>query len=177
MIEIECPACNQVFTAEDEQLGGMVTCPHCAGEIDMTDEVIDEASPPDTGGTIPPKRRVISQPRQAPATSGPPHTQVISNPPSNRPPIQTSQSAPLQQPVQAPIQTAPSPVPRPQKRGPMPVVITDVRLTMKSMCVLAIKWTIACIPAMIILWVIVGLVTILFGGILAGIFSSFLQGK
>ena len=76
------------------------------------------------------------------------------------------------------MQPAPAAAPMggiPKPRGPMPVVVTDVRLTMGQMCVLAIKWTIACIPAMIILWIILGLVAMLFSGIIAGIIGASMQ--
>ena len=43
------------------------------------------------------------------------------------------------------------------------VVVTDVRIPFFSMVVLMVKWAIAAIPAVIILFVIAGLMSMLFG--------------
>ncbi len=47
------------------------------------------------------------------------------------------------------------------------VVITDVKIPFMSMVTLMVKWVLASIPAFIILAILGGVVTAIFGGILA----------
>ncbi|MCL1919767.1 MAG: hypothetical protein FWG50_01615 [Kiritimatiellaeota bacterium] len=51
------------------------------------------------------------------------------------------------------------------------VVITDIKIPFWSMVVLIIKWTIAAIPAAIILFLIGLVLTVLFGATLGGCFA------
>jgi len=54
------------------------------------------------------------------------------------------------------------------------VIITDVRIPFLSMVILMIKWVLASIPAFIILCILGGIATAIFGGIIAGLgFWSF----
>jgi hypothetical protein len=74
----------------------------------------------------------------------------------------------IQQPAhyQQPHQPRP-PIPAPQ--GPSQVVVTDVNIPMGSMVMLALKWMIACIPAMIVMWIFMGVLAAVFGGLIAGL--------
>lgn len=45
------------------------------------------------------------------------------------------------------------------------VVVVDVKIPFTSMVVLMVKWVIAAIPAVMILFVIAGLLSALFGGV------------
>lgn len=49
------------------------------------------------------------------------------------------------------------------------VVVTDVQMPFGSMVTFMVKWTIASIPAMIILVVIGAIVTVVLGGVFGGI--------
>ena len=49
------------------------------------------------------------------------------------------------------------------------VVVTDVRIPFMSMVTLMVKWTLASIPAFIILFVIAAIIAGLFGGLFAGL--------
>ena len=49
------------------------------------------------------------------------------------------------------------------------VVVTDIQMPFGSMVVFMVKWVIASIPALIILYVLFAIVSVIFGGILAGI--------
>lgn len=44
------------------------------------------------------------------------------------------------------------------------VIVTDIRMPFLSMVVFMVKWVIASIPAMIILWILGALFALLFGG-------------
>lgn len=48
------------------------------------------------------------------------------------------------------------------------VVVTDIRMPFLSMVVFMIKWAVASIPAIIILSLLFGLVSIFFGGMMNG---------
>jgi hypothetical protein len=52
-----------------------------------------------------------------------------------------------------------------------PVVVVDIQMPFGSMVVFIVKWTIAAIPAMIILAILIGIVTAVLGGIFGGIFG------
>ena len=45
------------------------------------------------------------------------------------------------------------------------VVVVDVRIPFTSMVALMVKWAIAAVPAVLILFVLVGMLSMLFGGI------------
>ncbi|MFO7610570.1 MAG: hypothetical protein R6X35_15515 [Candidatus Krumholzibacteriia bacterium] len=49
------------------------------------------------------------------------------------------------------------------------VIVQDVRMSFGSMVVFMIKWTIASIPAMLILGLIGGMIAVIFGGFFAGL--------
>lgn len=48
------------------------------------------------------------------------------------------------------------------------VVVTDIKMPFLSMVVFMIKWAIASIPAIIILTLLFGLFTMIFGGMMGG---------
>ena len=48
------------------------------------------------------------------------------------------------------------------------VVVTDIKMSFLSMVIFMIKWALASIPALIILSLLFGLVTLLFGGFIGG---------
>jgi len=50
------------------------------------------------------------------------------------------------------------------------IVVTDIKMPFLSMVVFMIKWAIASIPAILILSFLFGLVTLLFGGFVGGVF-------
>jgi ABC-type Na+ efflux pump permease subunit len=54
----------------------------------------------------------------------------------------------------------------------MQVVVSDVEMPFLSMVVFIIKWTIAAIPAMIVLFILSALVAVLFGGIFHAMFGG-----
>ena len=49
------------------------------------------------------------------------------------------------------------------------VVVKDVQMTFGSMVIFMIKWSIAAIPAMLILGFIGGIIGLIFGGMFAGL--------
>ena len=53
--------------------------------------------------------------------------------------------------------------------GMQEVVVTDIQMSFFSMIIFMVKWVIASIPALIILFVIFSIVTAVFGGVLGGI--------
>src|SRR4029079_14396354 len=57
-----------------------------------------------------------------------------------------------------------------------PVTVVDIRMPFGSMVVFMIKWALASIPALIIVWILIGIViflaSLLFGGLFGG-FSPF----
>jgi hypothetical protein len=57
------------------------------------------------------------------------------------------------------------------------VVITDVDMTIGAMCRFMVKWVIASIPAVIILWLMMFvallIISVVFGGLLHGLMGSF----
>ena len=52
------------------------------------------------------------------------------------------------------------------------VTVVDIQMPFGSMVVFILKWTLAAIPAMIILGIIAAIFITIFGGILGGIFTS-----
>ena len=54
-------------------------------------------------------------------------------------------------------------------QGPQRVVVQDVDMPFGSMVVFIIKWTLASIPALIILCIVGALLSAVFGGLLAGL--------
>lgn len=48
------------------------------------------------------------------------------------------------------------------------VVVTDIRMSFTSMVIFMIKWVLASIPALIILSLLFGILTMLFGGFMGG---------
>lgn len=52
------------------------------------------------------------------------------------------------------------------------VVVTDIRMPFWSMVVFMVKWSIAAIPAIIILVVLVAIIAGLFGGMFGGLFGA-----
>ena len=53
------------------------------------------------------------------------------------------------------------------------VTLVDIDIPFGRMVAIIIKWSLASIPAMIILWILFMLVAVLFGGLLGGIGSLF----
>ena len=56
---------------------------------------------------------------------------------------------------------------------PHKMIVTDVQITFGRMVVLILKWSLASIPAMIILWIIMFAIMAAFSGVIAAIFSGF----
>lgn len=52
--------------------------------------------------------------------------------------------------------------------NPREIIVTDIRMPFTSMVVFMIKWVIASIPAFIILSLLFGLFSLLFGGLIGG---------
>lgn len=50
--------------------------------------------------------------------------------------------------------------------NPREIIVTDIRMPFTSMVVFMIKWVIASIPALIILSLLFGLFSLLFGGLI-----------
>jgi hypothetical protein len=48
------------------------------------------------------------------------------------------------------------------------VIVQDIRMPFVSMVIFMVKWVIASIPALIILWLIAALLMMLFGGLMGG---------
>jgi hypothetical protein len=55
---------------------------------------------------------------------------------------------------------------------PHEVVVTDIQMSFLSMVVFMVKWVIASIPALIILFVIFSAIGVIFGGVITGLFGS-----
>ena len=58
----------------------------------------------------------------------------------------------------------------------MQVVVTDIDMPFMSMVVFIVKWTIAAIPAMIILFVLGTIAAVLLGGIFHSMFGGLFGG-
>ncbi len=56
---------------------------------------------------------------------------------------------------------------------PKRVTIRDINMSFGSMVIFMIKWSIAAIPAMIVLGIIFALVTAVLGGVIGGLMSNF----
>jgi hypothetical protein len=56
----------------------------------------------------------------------------------------------------------------------MQVIVSDIEMPFLSMVVFIIKWTIAAIPAMIVLFIIAALAAVFFGGIFHAMFGGLL---
>ena len=56
--------------------------------------------------------------------------------------------------------------------GSTEVTVVDVQMPFGSMVVFILKWTLAAIPAMIILGIIAAIFVAIFGGILGGVLGS-----
>jgi len=54
----------------------------------------------------------------------------------------------------------------------MQVVVTDIDMSFMSMVVFIVKWTIAAIPAMIILFILGGIAAVVLGGIFHSMFGG-----
>jgi len=52
---------------------------------------------------------------------------------------------------------------------PQRVTVTDVDMPFGSMVVFIFKWTLASIPALILLFIVVGVCAAIFGGMIAGL--------
>ena len=61
------------------------------------------------------------------------------------------------------------PVPRTESEAPVSVIVRDVEMSFGSMVVFMIKWTLAAIPAMIILVVVGAVLAGVLGGLIAGL--------
>ena len=75
-----------------------------------------------------------------------------------------SSQPPAHIPYSAPLDTRPR------------VVVTDIDMPFGSMVVFIIKWTLASIPAIIILWLILVLFVVVFGLIFGGMFHGMGHG-
>lgn len=52
------------------------------------------------------------------------------------------------------------------------VIVTDIRMPFLSMVVFMVKWVVASIPAIIILWIIGAILALLFGGMMHSFTAS-----
>lgn len=160
MIEVECPTCDQKFAIDDSQLGTTVACPHCQQPVDMSGDLEDELAAPAPVVHGPRRKKIIIQKSggtsQAPSQVQAPPQAVT---PGGHP------SGVSRQPV-AP-QPGAAAGPPSQQRGPMRVVVTDIKMPLGSMVVFMLKLMVASIPVVIIVWIVIGLLGLLFGGIIA----------
>jgi hypothetical protein len=58
---------------------------------------------------------------------------------------------------------------RTEPEAPVSVIVRDVEMSFGSMVVFIIKWTLASIPALIILFVVGMMLAAIFGGLFAGL--------
>ena len=58
----------------------------------------------------------------------------------------------------------------------MQVVVTDIDMPFMSMVIFIVKWTIAAIPAMIILFILGGIAAVVLGGIFHSMFGGLFGG-
>ncbi len=69
------------------------------------------------------------------------------------------------------VSYSPAPLPR------QTVVVTDIDMTIGAMCRFMVKWVIAAIPAAIIVWLMLAVltiaVTLIFGGLFHGLMRGF----
>ncbi|MFT5123251.1 MAG: hypothetical protein ACI9QL_000333 [Candidatus Omnitrophota bacterium] len=176
MIEVECPACEQLFAIEDSQLGTTVGCPHCQQPVDMSGALEDEVDDIPVVG-LPKKRIVIQKGGGTFQAPGPVNVQmqpVQQMPPVQHAPVGAHPSGVVRQPM-PPQPGGPAPYP-PQQRAPMKVVVTDIKMPLGSMVVFMLKLMVASIPAMLIMWLVVGLLSLLFGGIITAIVAAATAG-
>ena len=159
MIEVECPTCDRKFAIDDSQLGTTVACPHCQQPVDMSGDLEDELATPTPVVHGPQKKKIIIQKSggtfQAPSRVQAPPQQVT---PGGHP------SGVTRQPAPQPGASAGHP---PQQRGPMRVVVSDIKMPLGSMVVFMLKLMVASIPVVIIVWIVGALLGLLFGGIIA----------
>lgn len=52
------------------------------------------------------------------------------------------------------------------------VVVTDIDMPFKKMVVFILKWMLASIPAVIIVWIIMMIFALIFGGLIGGIATA-----
>ena len=160
MIEVECPTCDQKFAIDDSQLGTTVTCPHCQQPVDMSGDLEDELATPAPVVRGTQRRKIIIQ-KSGGTFQTPSQVQAPPQPvtPGGHP------SGVTRQPV-APQPRAAAGHP-PQQRGPMGVVVTDIKMPLGSMIVFMLKLMVASIPVVIIVWIVIGLLSLLIGAIFA----------
>ncbi len=81
------------------------------------------------------------------------------------------------QPVYTPSAPAYTPAALTASSGPARVIVTDINMSFGSMVVFMVKWSLAAVPAMIILFSLLAIVSTIFGGmfaaLLGGLFSGF----
>ena len=56
---------------------------------------------------------------------------------------------------------------------PHKMIITDVQISFGRMIVIILKWSLASIPAMILLWLIMAGIMLAFSGVFAALFAGF----
>ena len=169
MIELECPACENMLAIQEDQLGGYVLCPHCNVQLDLTDAGPEEQPAQAPQPTASRKRVVIK--KKAPLQHSPSGPRTQQQPQSQQPRSQQPQSQqPQSQQPQGQVHMQ-SPGPS-GPRGPMPVRLVSVDLTIGQMVVLILKLTVASIPAMIIIYIVTILLVFLFAQMFAGLFGA-----
>jgi DNA-directed RNA polymerase subunit RPC12/RpoP len=136
-----------------------LACPECSNDILLTDEWIGhEAECPTCGQkfTVPKQTPVIKQVATKSAFRKKTST-------SQRKPKTTGQTQSTTKSSQGTV----------NQQSPTKVKVVDIEMGFGSMVVFIIKWTLASIPAMIILFLIVLLISLVFGGLLGALFSVF----
>ena len=70
------------------------------------------------------------------------------------------------------MSTLPPPPPPPYAPTPQSVVVTDIDMTIGAMCRFMVKWAIAAIPAIIVIWALMISVLVILGLAFGGIFHT-----
>ena len=138
---MNCPKCHQPNPDSSK------SCIHCG-------EPLSVGPAP---GALP-----YADPAPAPADPAPswqaqPAVQSQPDPQPAQPPAPSQQHAP-----------APSPVSLPYNPNLQRVEIVDINMTFQSMVTFMVKWSLATIPALLILGAIGGLLFVVFGAVLSG---------
>ena len=143
-ISFTCPGCQTAYTVDDTNAGMVTDCPECGIEVTI---------PSKTTKTAP--RSAAVDRRKTTKTS--PRSAAVDR-------RKTTKSASRSAAPGRPQTTA---VNRPES-----VVITDIKMPFGSMIVFMVKWALAAIPALILLFIIYSILFGIFGAMLGGLVAS-----
>lgn len=164
MISFHCPACSHRLKVPDTSAGRRGKCPACGEPVDVPFATVDDS------GTFPVTAPAAATSSAAPipvARAAPAVAVAVATPPApanGRPAAAPAVPEPDEGPV--PLWKRPGYVPG-AGAGPTRVIVVDFEMPFASMVGFMVKWTLAAIPAMLILVAIAGFGSLAVGMILA----------